>query len=700
MFGIAFSNPAILHGLWFALLPIAIHLFNRRRMVTVAFSNVSLLHSLEYDRMRRVRLKQIFLLFLRTLLIILIVIGFARPTLQGAQVGSRENARTLAVLVLDRSLSMGYHTEKGTLFEGAIRRIQETLNLFDVRDEVSLILMDDRVEEFNPGSLSLLKQQVNFLQPTFRNTDLKLTLESVLNIVNQSEMLNREFYLFTDLGRNGWIDFPDSLMKFEGITGFLVPERPSRLNNLGVRRFRNIQQILSVGSPVSLEIELANYGEEFFSGLPVKIYLEERPISQKIIPLSGKMSHQIFVDVITELKGPNVLKVEIEKDALEADNTYTLVVNVPDQLNTLLVSEALEETYYIERALSVSLSTKGKVIVNHVFPSELTSKTLAEADVILLCNISQLSTSHLNALKKRVEEGAGLVITLGNRVDFQHYNSRLLPTLFPSSLIEIVGNPGETKTFNTLQEPLPDHPLFQSINPENQFKSPYFYVYYSVHLGSESHTVVRLKNGAEILAEGRLGTGRVALFSSSLETNLKWTDFPINGFFVPFVHQLFHYVSPDASRNSNYAIGEKVFREIREDKAKRGLVKTPTGQERTIWPEYRGTRKIWSVGEVDIPGLWEIYAQEQLIDRFAVNPAAQECDLTPVPPVRLREILDGGKIQLVEPDAILTDVVLKRRYGRELWRIVLGLVLVLMVIETLVIRSVKTDRKKTWPIVT
>ena len=65
MFGLSFTNPMLLHGLWAALLPLVIHLLNRRRTVTVSFSNVALLQKLQHDRMRRLKLKHLALLILR-----------------------------------------------------------------------------------------------------------------------------------------------------------------------------------------------------------------------------------------------------------------------------------------------------------------------------------------------------------------------------------------------------------------------------------------------------------------------------------------------------------------------------------------------------------------------------------------------------------------------------------------------------------
>ena len=156
MFGLSFTNPVLLHGLWAALLPLVIHLLNRRRTVTVAFSNVGLLQTLQHDRMRRIKVKQLMLLILRTLLIALLVLAFARPTLSGGstQVG---DAGTAAVILLDRSLSMQYRTAEGMAFARALRRVQALLAMFDERDEVRLALVDEGVEEVDVVSPARLR---------------------------------------------------------------------------------------------------------------------------------------------------------------------------------------------------------------------------------------------------------------------------------------------------------------------------------------------------------------------------------------------------------------------------------------------------------------------------------------------------------------------------------------------------------------
>ena len=691
MFGLTFANPAMLHALWAVLLPVLIHLLNRRRAVTVSFSNVALLQTLQQDRMRRIRLKQMLLLALRTLLVFVLVVAFARPTLRTGTAGMARGVRTSAALLLDRSLSMRHRTPKGTLFERAQGQMREALKLLDARDEVGVFLVDDRTEPLNAGHLDVLKAQLDGLQPTFRGTNLRPGIEAALAQLRSSEMLNRELYLFTDLARNGWSSMPDSLPDIGGISVFVVPVRPQQADNLGVRQAGPAGQMLVAETPASLQVELANYGESHRPEVAVQVYLDGRRIAQEMVSLPAGEIQRIYMRFTPEAAGRVVLQVVLGDDDLAADNVYATVLNIPEQIHVLLVGETEEDFYYLERALLASSSSQGAITVAPCLPDALTSDILTRADLVFLCNVSQLGHRALLALKHRVEAGAGLMICLGDRVDIRHYNDRLLPALFPATLISVTGTPAQTQSYQALRLPLPDHPVFEATVQEEGFRSPHFYAHYRVRLGEGAQPMLLFGSGAPALSEAQVGAGRAVLFAS--KADLAWTDFPLTGLWVPFIHRLSRYLARGASGEADYAVGTAIFRDVRGISAREALVRPPQGEERTIWSEPRGGRTVWPVGEADMPGIWEIFAQERLADRFAVHVPADEPDLAPVTPARLSTLFAGTRVRIVGPEEPIADAVLEQRHGRELWRLFLGAALALMVAEMLIARSTQTSRE-------
>ena len=152
--------------------------------------------------------------------------------------------------------------------------------------------------------------------------------------------------------------------------------------------------------------------------------------------------------------------------------------------------------------------------------------------------------------------------------------------------------------------------------------------------------------------------------------------FPV--FFVPFVHRLSGYLAAGAFGQSDYRVGQVVYRDIRRENASEAVLQVPGGEPRTIWPQQRGLQSVWPVGVVDAPGLWEIFARERVSDRFAVQTDEREPDLTPVPMARLEALFGKDRLRVLDGKADLKEAILSQRHGQELWRWVLLAALVAM----------------------
>src|SRR5579871_3193963 len=100
-----FLNPFALFALVAASFPVLFHLFAQRRARRVEFSSIRFLKQLEKRSMRKVKLRQILLLILRTLLIAFLVLAFSRPALRGFLGGffGASHANTTAVVLFDNS---------------------------------------------------------------------------------------------------------------------------------------------------------------------------------------------------------------------------------------------------------------------------------------------------------------------------------------------------------------------------------------------------------------------------------------------------------------------------------------------------------------------------------------------------------------------------------------------------------------------
>ncbi len=139
-----FLNPFVLFGLVAAAIPIIIHLLNLRKLRTVEFSSLKFLKELQKTKMRRVRIRQLLLLLLRTLIVVAMVFAFSRPALRGSLAGvAGGHATTTMVILLDDSPSMTVRDERGVLFNQAKDAAERLIGLAKDGDNLFLLRLSD-----------------------------------------------------------------------------------------------------------------------------------------------------------------------------------------------------------------------------------------------------------------------------------------------------------------------------------------------------------------------------------------------------------------------------------------------------------------------------------------------------------------------------------------------------------------------------
>jgi hypothetical protein len=106
--GIGFLVPAFLAGLAALAIPLLMHLRHRDRDRPFRFPSLMFLEQLPIRTSQRQRITDWPLLLLRALAVAALVFAFARPVLTDRAAIGGDTRRRAVVLVVDRSLSMGY----------------------------------------------------------------------------------------------------------------------------------------------------------------------------------------------------------------------------------------------------------------------------------------------------------------------------------------------------------------------------------------------------------------------------------------------------------------------------------------------------------------------------------------------------------------------------------------------------------------
>ena len=138
-----FGNWLMLSWLAAAAVPLAIHLWNRRKYREVSWAAIEYLLAALRKNARRIQIEQWVLLAIRTLIIVLVALAVAEPYLEGARLDFATGQRTLKVLVIDGSYSMAYRPTDQSRFERAKLAAEKIVEESPAGDAFLLVVLAD-----------------------------------------------------------------------------------------------------------------------------------------------------------------------------------------------------------------------------------------------------------------------------------------------------------------------------------------------------------------------------------------------------------------------------------------------------------------------------------------------------------------------------------------------------------------------------
>ena len=196
---IAFLQPLALLGLAVAALPAVLHLLTRRVPPTVTFPAVRYLAETERQESRRLKLRHLLLLLLRTAFLACVVLAAARPVARLALGGA--HAPTALVLVVDNSASAGAVVEGRQVVDLLAARARQVLQRVDAGDRLWLMLADGLPRAVTQAEALAL---VDRLEPSPRRLDLGQAVRAAAGLVSSQSLPGREVVVLSDLQRSAF----------------------------------------------------------------------------------------------------------------------------------------------------------------------------------------------------------------------------------------------------------------------------------------------------------------------------------------------------------------------------------------------------------------------------------------------------------------------------------------------------------------
>ncbi|MFK7862983.1 MAG: VWA domain-containing protein [Pseudohongiellaceae bacterium] len=545
-----FLTPLFLLALLAALIPIAIHLIRKEKPPKLMFSTIRFLKKTSKKLVLFQQLQQLLLLALRSLLIILLVLAFARPLINQTVARLLDADPQSAVVMLDVSMSMQY----GDTFQLAKQSVFDILSTLSSGDEVALVTFSDSAEfvlEFTTD-IDAIRSAIDSLErPGFGATDYLPSLRLADQLLENSRFENRAVYLISDFqasamsaANDGWKLAPG--VAFNGIdVGKPVTE------NLALTDLRAPEQLLEDASGQKILARVRSTGTSYLNSGNVSLSINGEIVDTQSVDLSDQSEAVVTFSADFEGQGSYTGEVRVSGDSFAADNVQYFALDVMPKIRVLLVNGEASDNWFDDEGhwfgLAVSAALQSPFELQTIEPYELSAATLRQSDVAVLLNVGNVSTSQAQTLSEFVLQGGSVLFAPADRVEAEPFN-RLFADIAPA---RISPKGAGLDDYLVIADFDRRHPILRPLASE---WSARFDDHWSLEPAADADVLMQFDSAEPALVERAVGQGRTLLFASSLD--LEWNNLALQGLFLPFVHETLRHLARAENASREFQVGD------------------------------------------------------------------------------------------------------------------------------------------------
>ncbi len=697
-----FLNPVVLFGLFAATIPLILHLFNLRKLKTVNFSTLQFLKEMQKNKIKRLKIKQLLLLILRTLLIIFIVLAFARPTIEGTIPGFENFAKTSSIILVDNSFSLDLSDENGNRFNQTKKVVRELLSTMKEGDEAVIIEMGDLVSNkeysFSRNKEYLISQLDN-IKISYVPSDLNKSLAHINKLIQSAINFSKEIYIITDAQPNIFTQSNIEKIKVPNTSIYLLPigyTSKYEIKNYSIDSINILTRIFQISKPVEIESYIKNNSKNIINSLLINLKFNNKRVAQRTIDIPENKTKLISIAASPNNSGVYKSSIEIENDIFESDNTRYFGFIIPEKPKiAIFESNKTNEHNFINTAiLSVSLPNSNESFANvrNFLSNELSNIDLTQFDLLILGN-GKFTFNDFKRLKQYILLGGNALIFANNVTDITILTTALEELGFGKTKIEnySIDSPGKFTNTDKM------HPFFEGVfQPDNNnsiTESPNIYKLLPANNGQ---SLINIGN-SKFLTENILGEGK--LLYCAVPPNMEWSNFILTGIFPTIIIRSIAYLASHPTLSYNFELGEncQIIIPKKYCISNNFRIVDPNGNEFLREIAILPSGGILQLNDVNQAGIYTIYnSNNTLVALIAFNLASSESNFSKL---TNSQIIDSLKERFVTPVSInfidnlddITNSINRVRSGTELWRLCLLLALLCAVIEMLVQRTYKTE---------
>jgi len=671
----SFLHPEFLWLAPLVAVPILIHLLNRVRYRRIRWAAMEFLLATEQRAVRRARLRQIFLMILRTAVLLFALGALAQPILSGTLASLLGSASQVAV-ALDASASMSAADASGSAFERAKRLAAA---------EVAALPRGTRAAAFafaarSDGAFRVPIQDhravasaITAAELTGGATDIPLAIRTA------AESLRRgggggTIWLLTDLRDAGWhagrhVDSPvasgkgawddvRAALQAAGRPRIVITDAaPAIASNTSVAKIQVTPDVLLEGDVPRLTaaISLEGGSPAPAGGATVKASLsfDGRLVDSRTVPFTGPGAAEAVFHLPALTSGPHAGHVELEYDALPADDRSYFVLRPAPSIPVLIASGQVSSIPFessgdfLAAALEPPTSedaARSPFTVKAVPAAQLAGCALADFAAVCLADVARPDGETVKALRDYLAAGGLVILFPGPHTDTAAWNASGLVDLRLESAIQAEGEKRVKVNWTS-----PTSPVTATLAAEGLDRLA-IARWLRLAPAPADEVLARLDAGEPFLTGEQVGKGKIYVFAVSCRQD--FSNLPFTPVLLIAVHRMLHAhlvetgepLSLPAFTALEFSARPGDSRIVTPD-GKALPVAVREGQPGQAYFEQTAQAGIYRLASGDLGA-----DAGGAMPLAAINTPAEESSLTRIQPNEVRTLLGGSSVHFLAAD--------------------------------------------------
>lgn len=729
-----FLNPLYLLAIPVVAVPILLHLLQRRQRQVVAWGAMQFLTDAVGEGRRFDRLEEWLLLAFRTLALLVFVLALARPFMPN-WFGQESGMGQEVVMIIDDSLSADRTIAGVRVMDNIRSQANEFIDNCPTGCSVRVMLasagprwlVDKPVLATSAGKKQL-KEELGKVNPTRGTAKMLSCLRLATTLDSDNDDAPRQVIVFTDGLAHGWnaevenvwaslrraIDKGSRQIQMSVVA---LESKSIVGANLSVDDIETTRKTIGMDESVAFRAKVSYTGPD--NSLPTSLEwkVADKPVGKTDVPPIAP-GQTVTLDAwrhsFSKMGIHDVTAELALRDALPLDNDSGVVMNVVDEIPIAVLTPRLDREDADNNFLATALGHDQRVGPNEepgwkslyrptfIDFASANSESLGGYDAVVVSSLGQLAPEVVEKLHAFVNQGGGLWVMLGPRLDRSDFNRHWYRDGTGLCPLQLAGlkHPELRDSDEAMIHPpdKEDHPATVMLADTTRLDIDqvrlHRYHTFRRQPGQEVTMLLRTGRFDPLAVLGNVGKGRVIVQAFPLRTD--WTDLAISKSFVVMLHDWLGYLSERSSTQFNL-VSRATFAMPLADPLHHATasVTLPSGDKVETKPVGRDGVVSYRFGQTSLPGKYSLSWKSEDKTRevaFRVRRDAEESNLAPMTSDQKSLLENAAGIQFGPVEQAFAAAEAAPIPREPAWWLLLIAMVCLMAAESLLATRVSTGR--------